>query len=158
MPVYNQFYLLTNPATGATSFDPRGLSVDGPKIPVEIQIPNALAQSLGQQGMPVPTPVTGYALIDTGASVTAVDATIIQNLGVNPVGIAQVQTPFGTVQQNQYPVRLVFPGTPLPSIGTSQAIGSVLQSQGIIALIGRDVLTHFILICNGPGGFISLAY
>lgn len=64
MPVYNHFYLLTNPATGAASLDPRVLSMDGPQIPVEIQVPNALAQSLGQQGQPVPTPVTGYALIE----------------------------------------------------------------------------------------------
>lgn len=157
MPVYNHFYLVT-PPPGSSPFHPGPLSIGGPKLAVEIHVPTALASQLAQQGGPVPSPITGYALIDTGASISAVDDAVIKNLGVSPVGVTQVLTPSGTAQQNQYPVRFVFPGTPLPAIETTHAIGSVLQPQGILALIGRDVLAHFVFTYNGPGGFITLAY
>ena len=39
----------------------------------------------------------------------------------------------------------------------SKAYGANLQSQGLIALIGRDLLSSCVLIVNGPEGTVSLA-
>jgi len=129
----------------------------GPQLDVEVHVPDALASILTQQGKPIPKPVAGKALIDTGASITAVDGSIIQSLGVQPVGVATVHTPSGSAQQNQYPVKFMFPGSGLPPLIASQAIGSVLQSQGIVALIGRDSLSSVVFVYNGGAGMITLA-
>lgn len=161
MPVYNHFYLVGAPPTPGTAISPfhaGPLASMGPQIAVDVHLPMALANQLSQQGKPVRGPVSGTALFDTGASISAVDGTVIQSLDVRPVGVTNVRTPSGTAQQNQYPVRFVFPGSPLPAIETTHAIGSVLRAQGIIALIGRDVLSAFIFVYNGPGGFITLAF
>jgi hypothetical protein len=131
--------------------------VTGPQLDVEVHVPDALAAILTQQGKPVPKPVAGNALIDSGASITAVDDSIIRSLGVQPVGIATVHTPSGSAQQNQYPVKFIFPRTGLPPLNAPQAIGSVLQSQGIVALIGRDSLSSVVFVYNGPVGVITLA-
>jgi hypothetical protein len=50
-----------------------------------------------------------------------------------------------------------FPGTQLPGLEFSSLIGSVLAAQGIVGLLGRDVLSHFLLVYNGPAGMFSLA-
>ena len=155
MPVCSRFYLLQQP-TGQT-FHPGPLMADGPWLDVEVHVPKAFEDLLVQQGKPVPKPISGRALIDTGASISAVDDSIITSLGVQPVGVTQVNTPSGSAQQNQYPVRFTFPGSGLPDLSVHQAIGSVLKGQGIIALIGRDAMSSLILVYNGPGGHITLA-
>ncbi len=121
-------------------------------------IPDALATHLTGIGRPIPPPVTGFALIDTGASRSAVDANVVSGLGVNPIGVTTVFTPQGSAQQELFPAKFSFPGTPLPEIHFSSVLGSALQGQWIIALLGRDVPSSFILIYNGVGGYISLAY
>lgn len=107
----------------------------------------------------------GFALIDTGASISAVDVSVIQNLAVHPIGIANVGTAGGPQQQNTYPARFVFPGTQLPSMDFNQLIGANLAAQAVagsqlplVALLGRDILQHFILIYNGTTGSFSLAF
>jgi hypothetical protein len=155
MPLHNHFYLLQQP--GGQVFSRFPLMQDGPLLDVEIHVPLALADLLTQQKKPVPKPVAGKAMIDTGASISAVDDSVITSLGVQPVGIATVLTPSGGAQQNQYPVRFMFPGTGLPGLNVNLAIGSILRSQGIVALIGRDALSDVVFIYNGPGGFITFA-
>lgn len=155
MPVCSRFYLLQQ--TSGQAIHPGPLMAEGPWLDVEVHVPKALEQLLIQQGSPVPAPARGKALIDTGASISAVDNSIITSLGVQPVGVIPVHTPSGSTQQSQYPVRFSFPGSGLPDLSVQQAIGSILQAQGIIALIGRDALASVILVYNGPGGNITLA-
>ena len=113
----------------------------------------------------MPTPVPGLALIDTGATLSAVDATVVQQLGVQPVGLANVGTAGGQQQQATYPARFTFPGTGLPNIDFGQLLGANLtgqivaaHQQPLIALLGRDILQQFILIYNGPVGMFTLGH
>jgi len=160
MPVFNRYFLVPDPATpGTGTFGHDILFNGGPRLPVEIKVPNALASFLTQKGQQVPAPVSGEALVDTGASISCVDETVVQGLGINPVGIAQVGTPStASTSQLQYPVLFQFPGTTLPSIEIAHALGSVLRPQGLLALIGRDILSSFVFVYNGLGGFVTLAY
>lgn len=160
MPIFNRYFLVPDPNTpGRGVFGGGVLFNAGPRLPVEVKVPNALANYLTQKGQPVPSPVSGEALVDTGASVSCVDETVIQRLGVNPVGISQVGTPSSArTAQFQYPAPFAFPGTTLPQIEIAHALGSVLQPQGLLALIGRDILSNFVFIYNGPGGFVTLSY
>ncbi len=69
-----------------------------------------------------------------------------------------VHTPAGSQPQQQYPARIQFPGTPLPAITFTFVIGANLTGQGLMALIGRDVLQHFVIVYNGPIGQIILSF
>ena len=46
----------------------------GPCVQVVIGLAQSFADPLVQQGQPVPQPVTGMALVDTGASTTCIGA------------------------------------------------------------------------------------
>ena len=144
---------------------PAGLQVTGPVLPVQVEVPSALAAQLQHAGQALPTPVAGFALIDTGASVSCVDAAVIQQLGVQPVGTAQVGTAGGPQSQAIYPARLVFPGTNIPPVDFNHLIGSNLSGQivaghqgPLIVLLGRDILQHFVVIYNGPAGSFTLTF
>jgi hypothetical protein len=113
----------------------------------------------------MPSPKPGLALIDTGASSTCVDETMVTDLGVQPVDVVKISTPSGTDQRSVYPASLAFPGTNLPSIDFPRLIGVDLSSQAIagtndpmVALFGRDLLRMFVLVYNGPAGMYSLSY
>lgn len=141
-----------------------GLQLTGPFLPVQIEVPLALAAQLQQAGQAPPPPASGFALLDTGASVSAVDAAIMQQLNVQPVGVVTVGTAGGPQQQALFPARFTFPGSNIPGINFNRLLGSNLQNQQIpghgpiVALLGRDLMTRFIVIYNGPGGCFSIAF
>lgn len=152
MPVYNHFYLISS------QFHPDGLKSKGAILNVEISIPTSIAEIFDKEGKPIPQPQTGLALFDTGASATCVDKEVIGLLGIPSIGIETVYTPQGSDLQNKYPGRLGFPGTTLPTVEFGAVYGASLKAQGIMALIGRDLLSHFVFTYNGPGGFITIAH
>ena len=136
----------------------------GPIIQIQIEVPSALAESLRLANQPIPNPVDGLALIDTGATITSIHAAILTGLGINPVGVANVGTAGGPQQQFTYPARFSFPGTPLPGFELAQVIGcdltgqTVLNQRPLIGLIGRDVLSNAVLVYNGSAGMFSLSF
>jgi hypothetical protein len=85
----------------------------------------------------------------------------MQNLGVSPTGLAVTHTANGPKECNQYPAHFSFPGTNIDldfnSVIEVDLTGHVINDQQIIALIGRDVLSHTIFVYNGPLGLYSLA-
>ena len=97
-------------------------------------------------------------MIDTGASLCAIDEAAAVSLGIPPAGAQAIFTPAGPASQPTYPASLSFPATTLPNITFAEFVGAPIQASGIIAIIGRNVLRDFVLIYNGPGGSVSLAY
>src|SRR5437867_1127525 len=95
---------------------PYGLQAAGPLLPITVAFHPILAHQLGGQGAAPPAPVGGVGLIDTGASVSAVDAAVVRQLGIPPIGTINVGTAGGVQQQAQYPASFSFPGTGLPTI------------------------------------------
>ena len=71
MPVHNQF-LLVNGGLNA-----QALAARGPILQVEIHLPTLLALHYQNAGTPLPQPTVGLAMVDTGASKTCVDDTVI---------------------------------------------------------------------------------
>lgn len=157
MPYRNQIYL-----GPAGQLAPQVLEASGPILQVEIHVPGALALVMANTNQAIPPPATGCALIDTGATRSAVDEAAVQQLGVQPVGRATGWTASGPVVHNLYPVRFMFPGWGL-DLDFSQATGVNLTGQQagghpIVALIGRDVLSRCLLVYNGAGGFFTLGW
>ncbi len=156
MPIHNRFFLQGG------QINPNVLIQTGPLLQVEVAIPPALAQLLTAQNQPIPPAVQGFALIDTGATRSCVDAQVISSLGVQPIGLIATGTAGGQVQQSLYPAKLRFPAEGL-EIEFSSVIGVDLTGQSmagrrIIALVGRDVLSRCVFIYNGPGGFFTLTF
>jgi hypothetical protein len=108
------------------------------------------------------------ALVDTGASNTCIDPSVL--IGQNPAGLAL--TPTGTVSMttpstgttphiaDQYDVALLIPHATLtPLVRLTIAVASVeLLAQGFHVLIGRDILKDCVLVYNGTEDLFILAY
>jgi hypothetical protein len=63
------------------------LERDGPIVEVHIGVGSAVEDALRKARAPVPPPVRAMAMIDTGASGTAIQQGLIASLGLNPVGV-----------------------------------------------------------------------
>jgi predicted aspartyl protease len=159
MPLHLQYSGQGKSPDGKTVAIPaaRILRVKGPAVMVSVGISKELEDKLVATGQPVPAPVTGPALVDTGASGCCVDETIAQKLGVAPIDVVNISSASHAASQKPvFPVRLTLMGTNL-TVNASRAIGVPLQPQGFIALLGRDFLQRFVLIYNGPAGELTLA-
>ena len=156
MPVYNGEF-----RTQAGQPGPGGLLRFGPVLPVEVAIPSALSKYLASHSQHIPSPVAGFALIDTGATRSCADTSVIAALGVNPIGVTFLGTASGRSQHNLYPAKFSFPAIKFEvEFGSVVGVNLAQQSVGgrqIIALIGRDVLAQCLLVYNGPKGSFSLA-
>ena len=73
MPIYNHFVLDSQGRICGLESS-LFLATQGPLIPVVVSITEEHAQILRSFGRPIPQPVSGYALLDTGASMCAVDS------------------------------------------------------------------------------------
>ena len=154
MPVYNRRFITRD--TEATP-NPQHLRVTGPRIPVQVALPSAVAKIIEEQEQPIPPAVAGFALIDTGASISAVDEDIVINLGLHPIDEIEVRTPAGKSIHKVFPVRFIFEGNPLPEVSLIFAVGCKLQPQGFVVLLGRDLLQSYIFIYNGVLATVSLS-
>lgn len=121
-------------------------------------------QALIAAGQAVPNPIRIRGLIDTGASGTCVDPSVLTALGLTPTGSTLCHTPSTGSQPQQkdlYDVLLAIPapkGSPFVVPTLAVMTSELLAAQGFHALIGRDVLSHCILTYNGTANFFCLAY
>src|SRR6266571_1688950 len=83
MPVFNSQFFENDPAGGRRP-SPTTLAHLGPVLAVSVSIPQALAALYTSQQIPLPSPVTGVALIDTGATRSGVHASIMRSFRSKP--------------------------------------------------------------------------
>ena len=80
----------TDPQGKAVQIDGRAaLQKRGPVVQVTVSLGSALSQSLQQAGQVVPTPVSGWALIDTGADCTCIDRDSAERMGLPAIDVAK---------------------------------------------------------------------
>ena len=114
----------------------------------------------------VPDIASVQGLVDTGASCTCVDPSVLKNLGLTPSGIATVNTPSTGNKPHtadQYDVSIFVPGSgpkqiPLIVPNLPVICADLLQSQGFHVLVGRDILSLCLMTYNGATGLFTLAY
>lgn len=130
------------------------LVMRGPVLQVTITIEQHAAKALLTQGKTVQSK-TGIALIDTGASNTCVDDKAAQELGLPVIDVGSMQSASHEKHPcNIYPVQIV---TPVVTLNSPRTMGANLASQGLLVLVGRDVLASCNLFYNGPSGQFTLA-
>lgn len=143
------------------------LNIDpgGPIVNALVQISEGRRAALAAQKSPIPEPQVIRALVDTGASFTSIEPSVLQLLELSPTGTIDIVTP--STGQNvhtteTYDVNFVIyagPGDPPLSMPNLRVAACELFSrQGIHALIGRDVLKQCILVYNGDFDVFSLAF
>lgn len=137
---------------------PQGAALQhaGPRMQITLSPLEEQIKALTDKGEDIPTPVVGYALIDTGASATCIDRNAASTAGLAVVGSGPMHS--ATHADEVVPIfagQLNIHG--LSNVETRSAYGVNLSSQGLIALIGRDVLSKCILVYNGIDNSFSLS-
>lgn len=116
-----------------------------------------MTQQLKQQNIAVPEPLTGSALIDTGASKTCIDDAAAQRLGLPVIDVVKMASAsHEETNKNVYPALIEFTDAKI-KFNVERAMGASLNNQGLIVLIGRDVLQLFTVFYNGIMGEITLS-
>jgi len=147
-----------NPAGQVVAVPPAlALIQRGPILQVTIAIADQVAQELVKQGKPVQPAVSGIGLIDTGASVTCVDNEAAKNLQLPVIDVIKMASAsHASHPTSVYPIKITIAGLPI-GINAPRAAGAELKVQGLIALIGRDILANCTMHYNGVVGEITLA-
>ena len=135
----------------------------GPIVQLVVAVSAPRRQALQTAGRQVPQIVLVNGLIDTGASSTVVDLSVIQRLQIPASGMVQIMTPStGATPHdcNQYDVTIAIPlaNNELHLIETIPVLEASLIHHGIDALIGRDILKSAILIVNGHHDSLTLCF
>ncbi|MBY0459330.1 MAG: retroviral-like aspartic protease family protein [Gemmataceae bacterium] len=93
------------------------------------------------------------AYLDTGASVTVLDAGVIRALGAEPVGEAglHVLGRDGVSHHGVYQVEVALADTAERKWVTLDVLDGTVNPKGTAAALGRDFLEHFTLVYDGPG-------
>jgi hypothetical protein len=128
----------------------------GPVVQVAVTLAEPMGAALTEQGNTTPQPVTGlvtrYRRIEylyrrrRGAEMN------LPVIGVGSMSSAShAKTP-----SNIYPIQIEVTGFPI-RFQSPRTMGATLKEQGLLLLIGRDLLRHCTLFYNGGTGQITLS-
>lgn len=140
------------------------IAPNGPLLDAYINVSQARATALQVAHQTIPGAQKIRALLDTGASHTCVDPSVLVALGIPPHGTVPILTPStGNTPHDAdvYDVSILIPAaTPPPHVLPTVAVAGchLLQAQGYHALIGRDILQHWVVHYNGPAGILTVSY
>ena len=126
---------------GLTREEIDALIRQGPCLPIIISPSKILIDTLRQQGRPIPSPIEGTALVDTGASMSVIDLAVIEQLQLNPIDIVTLETAGGSFERNIYHVIFTFAGHVNANLSTT-VVGVNLSRCSVNSIIGRDLLAH----------------
>ena len=126
------------------------IKIHGPLLPVNISLPTAvLEQHLTHTKQP--QTISCDALVDTGASVSAISSKIAEQLGLVVTGFKNIASVHSSEVCPVYFGRITFPwgsGMEIPLISC--------ELQGLECLIGRDVLRYWHMTYDGFNGEITI--
>jgi len=131
------------------------IGLDGAILTVRVELGDVEEAKLRAEGKPVPAPFPTTALIDTGASHSAVHPMILAHLGASQTGTAVVGVP-GQVSSTfpLYDVRITL-GSYRPSFAV-QVAKIVPATHTVAVLLGRDILADATLLFDGENRVSSL--
>lgn len=138
------------------------LSPDGCTITLYLGVSAQRQAALKAANRAIPSIVRIVALIDTGASGTAIEEKILQQLGLTPTGTVNILTPStagNPVVCMSYDVMLgIYHPTFSLLNGNFPVIAANFTGQNIQALVGRDILKDCVLIYNGTNSTFTLGF
>jgi predicted aspartyl protease len=130
------------------------IDFDGAIINVRVELGAVEEAYLRAWGQPIPQPFSTTALIDTGASHTAVDPMILNHLGVIQRGVVLVRVPgHANAHMPLYDVRVSLE-IHHPAFDV-QVAKIVPATHTVAVLIGRDILKNGTLLFDGQNNASS---
>lgn len=145
-------------------FSPVPLARIGFNIPVVISAP--VPPSDPEQDAPSEVKsATVMAHFDTGASITSIDESLAEHLGLVPIGVGISHTAGGETQTSNYVIDLSFPNSklsPFSNLRISSCklgydISGKASPQNFGLLLGRDVMTRWNIVWNGPTSSVFIS-
>ena len=127
----------------------------GPILPIQVGLPQAAEASMRQNGDTPGTMEEVQALVDTGASITAINEELAARLGLIPTGSVQVGGVTGVDTRPLYGARIVMP-EPGFTFDPVQIVGANLNAPDFQILIGRNLLCSMLMTYDGPRGQFAL--
>ena len=128
----------------------------GPVCQIVIKPSEPTIAKLELEKQKVPS-IKVWALIDTGASTTAISHKVVKDLFLVPRGTAKVYTSSRHSEiRNEYDISLEFGKNIYLQI--LRALEANFKDQTIHCLIGRDILQHGKLVYNGPKNKVMLTF
>jgi hypothetical protein len=133
-------------------------------INMVVMVSAARRAALQAANASIPPPQQIRGLVDTGASHTCIDPTVFLALQLQPTGSVPMHTPSTggvPMSADTYDVGILIPctATSVPFHRPNMQVSSTdLSAQGFHALLGRDVLSQFILTYNGSMQLLTMAY
>jgi hypothetical protein len=138
------------------------ISADGLLVPVLVGLDAAELQALVDGGLPLPPPVSGMGLVDTGTTMTAITARMLAAVGAVPCGRASTTTASGPVVVSLYRVSLTL-YDPARSPADALVFGSTTVTELAFdlpdadVLIGLDLIRALVFTVDGPAGQFALS-
>ena len=128
----------------------------GSVMELYLTVPVRIEEKLNAEVKEKPHPVLVKALIDTGVTSSVVQEGIAEKMGLRPIGEVKINTPSTEGHHcYKYFLRAILPRHGLAYEGAF--ISAPLRGQNIQCVIGRDILSHGILIYIGYAGEFTLA-
>ena len=134
-------------------------------LPVEISTASVFRRS--PQNCPLSSVVV-TALFDTGASSTSIDIKLAQSLNLFAIGQANQLTAAGVQTMPTFAVDISFPSTKLSPfynlrVGSCNLgfdltdKGNLPNPQNMGLLIGRDIMSQWNIVWNGPISLVTIS-
>jgi len=135
-------------------------------MPVIVQTPSFLCSPPFSK--PLRT-IVAMALLDTGASSTAISRIIANYLNLDPIGFSQINTAAGQAVYPDFSVDILFPSVALKSfenikVGTCDLpfdlnlpIDEYSSKNNFGVLIGRDMMSRWNIVWNGPTSSVFIS-
>lgn len=138
---------------------------DGPRVRIRVHLSRAELRTRRMARQPIPGPLEMWALIDTGAECSCVDAAVVRRLELPPYKTTFANAPglggLGFAPLREAALTLLHPSRD-PNLNLVFSALSVTELDlgilGYDALIGRDILARCVLTYNGPAGSFTLSY
>jgi hypothetical protein len=157
MPVLNIRASLSDDKDGEKSGQ-TALQNTGPLLPVTLAMTDETHRGYLQRSESPPPSVQGLAMIDTGALASCFDIQAATRAGLPIVGQADMSSTSHANQKVPVFSGKLLIGPNMIAAQLERAVGVNLAAfQGLVALIGRDLLGTATLHYNGPDGTVTLA-
>ncbi len=141
--------------------DPVPLLLRGPLIPVVITAPLELLDVLAINRHPAYRIYSGLGLIDTGASISAIDASVFIDLDIPVIDKKMLRSPHGSALLNLYNASAQIPELDLNRVPLDRVPGGHFRTStddgpDIIMLIGRDIMHNWRFTYDGANSRFSV--